>query len=110
MTSAENFSGAEDISGSLARIDGMVARARSELAAGAVIDLAPLEERIRGLCAGIQDLPGEAAAPLAKRLTSLLADLEQLHGQIVEGRDALASELGDLGKRRSAVTAYGKGA
>lgn len=93
----------------LSQIDGLVAKARSELADGAVLDLTPLEQRVSQLCAGIQGLPAERGRPFAPRLVALLTDLEALGGQIRQGCEALSNELGDHGKRRSAVNAYGKG-
>lgn len=92
----------------LTRIDGLVARARNELADGAVLDLAPLETRVAQLCAGIHALPLDEGRGFVPRLTALLTDLEALGGQIKEGCDALSLELGSSGKRRDAMNAYGR--
>ena len=92
----------------LERIDGLVARARNDLADGAILDLSPLEQRVAQLCAGIHSLPIEQGRGFTPRLTALLADLGSLGGEIKEGRDALSKALDGQGKRRSAVNAYGR--
>lgn len=92
----------------LTRIDGLVARARNDLADGAVLDLAPLEGRVTQLCAGIASLPDERGRLFTPRLTALLADLDALGSEIKQGCDALSAELGKSGKRRDAMSAYGR--
>lgn len=99
----------DDLMAALGRLDGQVARARHDLASGAILDLSPLERQVSELCAGIRGLPAEQARPFASRLLALFTELEALGDQIKQGRDALAAELGELGKRRSAVSAYGRG-
>ena len=59
-------------------------------------------------------MPGSAPClrgrtSLGPKLLALYSDLEALGSQIVAGRDALATELGELGKRSNAVRAYGRG-
>ena len=93
----------------LGRLDGLVAQARRDLADGAILDLTPLEQQVAALCAGIRSLPAEQARPFGSKLMVLFTDLEALDGQIRKGRDALAAELGEVGKRRNAVSAYGRG-
>ncbi len=97
-----------ELSEELASIDGLVSRARNDLADGAILDLEPLERRVAHLCAGIQALPTERGRCFAPRLTALLSDLEALGGQIKVGCEALSAELGTSGKRRDAMSAYSR--
>ena len=97
-----------ELSEELTRIDALVARARNDLADGAVLDLSPLEQRVVHLCAGIHGLPIERGRLFTGRLTALLADLEALGGQIQDGCNALSAELGKSDKRRDAMSAYGR--
>lgn len=102
------MTGEPELTEELSRIDGLVARARHDLADGAVLDLAPLEQRVAALCAGIHGLPIERGRLFTPRLTALLTDLEALGGQIKQGCDALSAELGSSGKRRDAMSAYSR--
>jgi len=100
---------ADSILQDLEALDGVITRARRDIADGGVVDLAPLETRVNQLCAGIDSLQRDQAKGLQPRLLALLDDLDQLTGQIEAGLAALSAELGDHGKRREAVSAYAKG-
>ncbi|MGF1611155.1 MAG: hypothetical protein ACFCUQ_17260 [Kiloniellales bacterium] len=96
----------QPITHDLHQLAGMVARANAEIAAGGVIDLAPLEARVRTLCAQLDQLPADEAGQHRDSLVALLDDLTGLERRIAIGLEALAGELGQTSKRREAVAAY----
>ena len=99
----------EQIAQDLRRLDGMIARARSEIARGGVLDLEPLRAAVNEVCAAIDGLPRDEGRRLRPALVALLDELDGFGGQVESGLDALARELGKHGRRRDAVSAYGKG-
>ena len=99
-----------DITAEISTLEGLLGRARSDIANGGVIDLTPMVERINGLCSRIDRLPREDGQAFRPALVTLLDDLEGLATLLKTGLEALATELGDHGRRRHAVSAYGKGA
>ena len=94
---------------SVESVRGLVSRAHHDIAAGAIIDLAPLEARVQDLCQAIATLPRDEGVRYRDTLISLMDDLGTLSTQVQTGLDALSSELGTASKRRTAVSAYGKG-
>lgn len=92
----------------LIRIEGLVARARSEVSAGVVIDLRELDERVRALCARVSDLPVEQARPFRARLLALYDELGLLAEAVRQTAAALQATLGENTKRRQAASAYGR--
>ncbi len=99
----------EQIAQDLRRLDGMIARARSEIARGGVLDLEPLRAAVQEVCAAIDRLPHDEGRRLRPALVALLDELDGFGSQIETGLKALAQELGQHGRRRDAVSAYGKG-
>lgn len=89
------------------QLSAIVARANSEIAGGAVIDMAPLESAVQAVCTRIGSLPPDQGAGYRAGLVALLDDLATLQRKVEIGLDALAGELGDSAKRRRAVSAYG---
>jgi hypothetical protein len=100
------MSASQPIADDLTQLAAMVARANSEIAAGGVIDLEPLETRVRELCARLDQLPAEEGGRHRRSLVALLDDLSGLERRIAIGLEALAGELGQSSKRREAVSAY----
>lgn len=91
------------------QLSAIVARANSEIADGAVIDMAPLESAVQAVCTRIGGLPPDQGAGYRAGLVALLDDLGSLQRKVELGLEALAGELGDSAKRRQAVSAYGPG-
>ena len=108
MTSPPSKTSA-DLAEDLRMLDGMVARARGEIANGGVIDLEPLAIKVTALCAEIDRLPGDEAMRFKPTLIALISELNAFGQQIEAGLEALARELGEHGRRRDAAAAYGKG-
>ena len=94
---------------SLETLRGLVTRAHGDIAAGAIIDLTPLEVRVRDLCQTIAALPRQDGVRYRDALVALMDDLGALSSRVESGLEALSAELGTAGKRHSAVSAYGKG-
>lgn len=94
---------------SVEAVRGLISRAHHDIAAGAIVDLAPLETRVQDLCQAIAALPRDEGARYRDTLIVLMDDLGTLSAQVQTGLDALSAELGSASKRRSAVSAYGKG-
>ncbi len=89
-------------------VDSAISRAETDVAAGAVLDLAPLENHIEELCTRIEHLPpGEGRDVQAKLLT--LADAFGHLGQSIEAAMSdLKTEMGEVSGRKRAVSAYAK--
>lgn len=92
----------------LARIEGLVARARCELGAGITIDLSELDGSIGALCTRVRELPAEQGRPFRTRLLALYDELGQLAETVRETVAALQATLGESTKRRQAASAYGQ--
>ena len=90
------------------RLDTMIARARHELGQGVLIDLAPMEGLIEGLCEALQSLPAQEGKQVLPDLTALLDELGQLSNSLDEGLETLKGQLGDHSKRTQGMAAYGK--
>ena len=97
-----------EILADLDAVVGVVARAESELAAGAVLDLSPLESRIETLCARIENLPPGEARPLQAKLLSLADDFGRLGESIESAMNGAKAEMGEISGRQQAASAYAK--
>ena len=93
----------------LALVTATVARANDEIAKGGVIDLSALETRVAELCTRLADMPRPEAGLQRGALIALLDDLAALQRKVEIGLEALAGELGETSKRRSALSAYNGG-
>ncbi len=102
------MSHSSEIMADLNAVDGVIARAEADLAAGAILDLSPLESRIAEICARIEDLPpGEGGALQAKLLA--LADTFGHLGRSIEATiSEVKAEMGDVSGRQRAASAYAK--
>ena len=92
----------------LVRIEGLLARARSDVSAGAVVDLSALDEGVRALCTRLGGLPVEQARPFRARLLALYDELGLLAEAVRQTATALQTTLGENAKRRQAASAYGQ--
>ena len=102
------MSHSSEIMADLNAVDGVIARAEADLAAGAILDLSPLESRIEEICARIEGLPpGEGGALQAKLLA--LADTFGHLGRSIEATiSEVKAEMGDVSGRQRAASAYAK--
>ena len=92
----------------LGRIEGLVARAKAEVEAGATIDLSQLDARISKICERIAGLPAADGRVLKVRLIALYDELGTLADTIRQTVQSLETTLGENAKRRQAVSAYGQ--
>ncbi len=92
----------------LRRIEGVLARARTQMSAGAVIDLSELDEGVRSLCDRVSALPVAQARPFRARLLALYDELGLLAEAVRQTTAALQATLGENAKRRQAASAYGQ--
>ena len=100
---ARRMSQNSDIITDLDAVDGIVARAESELAAGVVLDLSPLERQVESLCARIESLPPGEGRPLQPKLLAL-ADAFGRLGQSIESAMAdVETEVGENSGRQRAA-------
>lgn len=97
-----------DIIAELQSVGGTIARAEASLAAGSILDLAPLEGIIEDLCHRIEGLPAEEGRDMQPRLLALIDDLGRLGRSIERALTELKGEMGEIAGRRHAVTAYNK--
>ncbi len=89
-------------------VGGMVARAESDLAAGAVLDLAPLESHIQELCARIEGLPPGEGRDVQSKLLALADAFARLGQSIEATMSELKTEMGGVSGRQQAASAYAK--
>lgn len=97
-----------EIIADLDTVGGIIARAEADLAAGVILDLAPLESHIEALCARIEGLPpGEGRSVQAKLLA--LADSFGHLGRAIEAAlGEVKAEMGEFSGRQRAASAYAK--
>ena len=100
------MSNGENLSQDLQVAEQMIARIRAEAAAGATIDLAPLETRVETLCQTVEALPSEQARQLRVNLLALVEDFDQLTKQLRGDLLQLTEQLGAATERRRAALAY----
>ena len=109
--SAPNGAGARrmsqngDIMTDLDAVGGIVARAESELAAGVVLDLSPLESQVESLCARIESLPPGEGRPLQSKLLALADAFGRLGQSIETAMDDVKAEVGEISGRQRVANA-----
>ena len=91
----------------LGSVAGLISRARAELIAGGLVDLAALESRVGALCKHLEGLPTAESGDLRPRLLALIDDFGQLSESIVRRLEDLQRDLGDTAGRQRATRAYG---
>ena len=89
-------------------VSGIVARTEAELAAGAGLDLAPMEGRIQELCTRIEDLPPGEGRALQPKLLTLADDFGRLGRSIEAMMSEVKAEIGGISGRQQAARAYAK--
>lgn len=81
-------------------------KARQGLAAGTIVDLAPIEQDVTALCRAVERLAPAEAAALRPRLFGLLEEVTELGENLRAGLGELAKLLSDASDRRRALSAY----
>ena len=97
-----------DLGGLMQALSGVVARARSELDAGNLVDLTAIEAGVSELCAQATALPSSDDESVRPRLLTLMDDFGYLSRAIEARLDELKQELDKSGGRQNALRAYGK--
>ncbi len=97
-----------EIMAELDAVDGQIARAEADLAAGAALDLAPMERHITELCTRIQDLPPGEGRVLQPKLLALADTFGGLGQSIEATMTTLQAEMGQVSGRQQAASAYAK--
>lgn len=92
----------------LERISARMQGARRALQAGEAVDLAPVEEDIRAVCADIAEMPETERRAFRRPLVGLMSELDDLGQLLRRGLEEVGRQLGDTGQRRQALAAYGK--
>ena len=82
-------------------------KARQGLSSGSIVDLAPIEQDVRGLCQAIDRLAPEESRSLRPRLLGILEEVNQLGENLRAGLGELAQLLSAASERRKALDAYG---
>ncbi len=86
----------------------IIARTEADLAAGAVLDLTPLESHIQELCARIEGLPPGDGRALQSKLRALANDFDRLGRSIEATMSEVKAEKSKDSGRQRAVSAYAK--
>ncbi len=97
-----------EIMADLGAFGGMIARAEADLAAGVILDLAPLETQITELCARIERLPPGAGREVQPKLLALADAFGRLGQSIETTMTGLKTEMGQVSGRQRAASAYAK--
>ena len=81
-------------------------KARQGLSSGDIVDLAPIEQDVKGLCQSIERLGPEQSRSLRPRLLGILEEVNQLGENLRAGLGELAQLLSAASERRKALDAY----
>lgn len=87
-------------------IDRFITDSRTLLAAGALIELEGLDERVRLLCANVLELSQDERLRHSDRLQQLLWNLGDLGETMAQYRDAMVDEVRHLSNHQKANVAY----
>ncbi len=86
----------------------IIARTEADLAAGADLDLGPLESHIQELCTRIEGLPPGEGRALQPKLLALADDFGCLDRSIEAMMGLVKAEMGQVSGRQRAASAYAK--
>lgn len=92
----------------LEAVGGIIARSEADLAAGAVLDLSPLESHIHELCTRIESLPPGEGRDLQPKLLALADGFGRLGRSLEAMMSELKAEMGEVSGRQRAASAYAK--
>jgi hypothetical protein len=96
----------QPITEDLTRIEALVMRANTQVAAGYACDLTNLDAAIQQICRTVETVPADQAGPVHTRLLALFDELGHLAERIDENLAMLGDRLEDNAKRRQAASAY----
>ncbi len=99
---------AAEIKAEIDQLNGYLKGVHKMMEDGDVVDLVGLDENVARLCTAVAGLEEEEGRTVSDDLKALVAQMDDLRGQMVTERGALAEAMGGLSTRRKAVTAYGK--
>ena len=102
------MSQSSEILADLDAVSNIIARAESELAAGAGLDFAPLERQIEELCTRIEALPPGEGRALQSKLLALADTFSHLAQSIETALNEVKAEMGGVSGRQRAASAYAK--
>ncbi len=102
------MSQSREIMADLDAVGGIIARAEADLAAGVVLDFAPLENHIEELCTRIEGLPPGEGRALQSKLLALADTFGHLGRSIEAAMSELKAEMGGVSGRQRAASAYAK--
>ncbi|MBF0324150.1 MAG: hypothetical protein HQL42_03675 [Alphaproteobacteria bacterium] len=83
-----------DVREELEKTVSLVTAARRLLVGGTMVDLAALEGKVQGICAGIAEMAREDGRTLLPLVEKLLSDLDRLAEAIGERMDPPPADLG----------------
>ena len=95
-----------DLNATTAQIDA----ARRMVAAGQIIDLSGLQERVEAICGAIQKLPDAERGGFRDPIVALLSELDGLTAILTEQHERLSVGLKALSAQSRAQKAYGTAA
>ncbi|MHA1152519.1 MAG: hypothetical protein ACTSQ7_07625 [Alphaproteobacteria bacterium] len=102
------MSQSSEIMAELDAVGGIIARVEADLAAGVVLDFAPLESQIQELCIRIEGLPPGEGRALQSKLLALVDTFGHLGRSIEAAMSKLKVEMGGVSGRQRAASAYAK--
>jgi hypothetical protein len=83
-----------DVREELEKTVSLVTAARRLLIGGTMVDLAALEGKVQGICAGIADMAREDGRTLLPLIETLLSDLDRLAEAISERMEPPSADMG----------------
>jgi hypothetical protein len=98
---------ADRIADDVRELSAMVDAVRAVVVTGDLVDLSGLDVRVAHVLDTIKSLPEADRMAVKPALIALIDAVAAMESAIVERRDAIARDLGDVAARRRAVAAYG---
>ena len=98
---------ADRIADDVRELSAMVDAVRAVVATGDLVDLTGLDARVARVLDDIKALPEADRLTVKPALIALIDAVGAMESAIVEKRDTIARDLGDVAARRRAVAAYG---
>ncbi len=102
------MSQSSEIMADLNAVGSIITRAEADLAAGAVLDLAPLESHLEELCTRIEGLPPGEGRDVQSKLLALADAFGRLGRSIEATMSEIKTEMGEVSGRQRAASAYAK--
>jgi len=97
---------ADRIAEDVRQLSAMVDAARAVVSAGDLVDLTGLDVRVAHVLDSLKTLPQADRMTVRPVLIALIDAVSAMESAIVEKRDAIARDLGDVAARRRAAAAY----